>query len=108
MIKIMIIIISKVTIVILRLLKKGYPTGSLSISPQHSANADVTADAKSKIIVSRRHFFADMFSAISKVQNYQNKTRENLLYLYPNNTCLLHISRNFEDIFTYIFFTLCL
>ena len=100
----MIIIISKVTIVILRLIKKSYPPGSLSNSPQHLANAD----AKSKIIVSRRFFFADMFCATPKVQNYQNKTRETFLYLYPNNTCLLHISRNFEDIFTYIFFTLCL
>ena len=31
---------------------------SLSNSRRHSANADVIADVKSKIIVSRRHFFA--------------------------------------------------
>ena len=37
---------------------------SLSNSRRHSANADVIADVKSKIIVSRRHFFADViFSA---------------------------------------------
>ena len=46
---------------------------SLSNSRRHSANADV----KSKIIVARRHFFADViFSATSKVQNYQNETGE--------------------------------
>ena len=40
------------------------------------------ADVKSKIIVSHQHFFADMiFSATSKVQNYQNKTGEQDLYL---------------------------
>ena len=38
-------------------------------------NADIIADAKSKIIVSRLQFFADeIFSNPSKVQNYQNKT----------------------------------
>ena len=37
---------------------------SLSNSHRHSANADVIADVKSKIIVSCRHFFADViFSA---------------------------------------------
>ena len=55
---------------------------SLSNSRRHSANADVIADVKSKIIVSHRHFFADViFSATSKVQNYQNKTREKSLNL---------------------------
>ena len=49
---------------------------SHSYSRQHSANADVIADVKSKIIVSRQHFFADViFSTTSEVQNYQNKTR---------------------------------
>ena len=53
---------------------------SIFNSRRHSANADVIADVKSKIIVSRRHFFADViFSATSKVQNYQNKTREKSL-----------------------------
>ena len=48
---------------------------SLSYSRRHSANADIIADAKSKIIVSRLQFFADeIFSNPSKVQNYQNKT----------------------------------
>ena len=37
---------------------------SLSNSRRHSANADVIAEVKSKIIVSRRRFFADViFSA---------------------------------------------
>ena len=79
---------------------------SLSNSHQHSANVNVIANAKSKIIVSCWHFFGNVvFSATSKVQNYQNKTREN--FLHPNNTCLLHVSRNFKDIFKYICFTLC-
>ena len=56
---------------------------SLSNSRRHSANADVIADMKSKITVSRRNFFADViFSPTSKVQNYQNKTREK--FLNPN------------------------
>ena len=43
---------------------------SLSNSRRHSANADVIVDVKSKIIVSRRHFFSGViFSATSKVQN---------------------------------------
>ena len=55
---------------------------SLSNSRWYSSNADVIADVKSKIIASRRHFLADViFSAISKVQNYQNKTGEKFLYL---------------------------
>ena len=55
---------------------------SLSNSRWYSANADVIADVKSKIIASRRHFLADViFSAISKVQKYQNKTGEKFLYL---------------------------
>ena len=55
---------------------------------------------KSKIIVSCWHFFADMiFSAIWKVQTYENKTREKSLYYTQTNTCLLHISRNFKVIF---------
>ena len=33
---------------------------SLSNSHRHSANADAIADMKSKIIVSRRHFFANV------------------------------------------------
>ena len=55
---------------------------SLSNSRWYSANADVIADVKSKIIASRRHFLANViFSAISKVQKYQNKTGEKFLYL---------------------------
>ena len=42
---------------------------------------NVIADVKSKINVSRPHFFADViFSATSKVQNYQNKTGEKSQY----------------------------
>ena len=79
-----------------KFLQMSYFLHSLSNSRQHSANANVIADMKSKITVSRRQFFADViFSATSKVQNYQNKT-------------LLHISRNFKDIFKYICFTLYL
>ena len=51
---------------------------SLSNSRWHSANADVTADVKSKIIVSRRHFFADViFSATWKVQNLSKSLNPN-------------------------------
>ena len=53
----------------------------LSNSCRHSANADVIANVKSKIIVSRQHFFADMiYAATSKIQNYQYKTGEKSLY----------------------------
>ena len=41
-------------------MKIHYITTSLSNSHQDSANADAIADMKSKIIVSCRHFFADM------------------------------------------------
>ena len=47
----------------------------------NSANADVIANMKSKIIVSCQHFFVNViFSVTSKVQNYQNKTGEKSLY----------------------------
>ena len=47
----------------------------------HLANADVITNMKSKIIVSRWHFFAKtIFSTTSKVQNYQNKTGEKSQY----------------------------
>ena len=52
------------------------------------------ADVKSKIIVSHQHFFADMiFSATSKVQNYQNKTGEK--YLYPSKYVLTTYFKEF-------------
>ena len=55
---------------------------SLFNSRWYSANADVIVHVKSKIIASRRHFFADVISsAISKVQKYQNKTGEKFMYL---------------------------
>ena len=60
---------------------------SLSNSRWHSADADVIADVKSETILSHQQFFANMiFSATSKVQNYQNKTGEKFLYL---NKCVL-------------------
>ena len=60
---------------------------SLSNSRLHSANADVIADMKSKITVSCRHIFVDVvFSATSKVPNYQYKTGEKSLY--PNKSVL--------------------
>ena len=66
---------------------------SLSNSRRHSANADV----KSKIIVSRRHFFADViFSPTSKVQNYQNKTREKSLN--PKKQALTTNCKGFSQI----------
>ena len=82
---------------------------SLSNSHRHSANADMIADVKSKIIVSRRHFFADMiFSATSqKFKTIKIKPEKIPLYT-QTNACLLHISRNFKDIFKYICFTLYL
>ena len=60
---------------------------SLSNSRLHSANADMIADMKSKITVSCRHIFVDVvFSATSKVPNYQYKTGEESLY--PNKSVL--------------------
>ena len=50
---------------------------SLSNSGLHLANVDVIADVKSKIVVSPRHFFADLiFSATSKVQNYKKQSQK--------------------------------
>ena len=50
---------------------------SLSNSHRHLPNADMIVNVKSKIIISHWHFFADViFSANSKVQNYQTKTGE--------------------------------
>ena len=72
-------LIEKTTTTVQRSLYRIYI--SLSNSRGHSANADVIADVTSKIIVSRRHFFADVIlSDISKVQNYQNKTGKKSLY----------------------------
>ena len=51
---------------------------------------------KAKSLLSRRHFFDDViFSATSKVQNYQNKTGEKSLT--EANTYLQHISRNYTS-----------
>ena len=52
------------------------------------------ADVKSKIIVSRRHFFADLVSSTTwKVQTYQNKTGEK--FLYPSKYVLTTYFREF-------------
>ena len=73
---------------------------------QYLVNDDVIANMKSKIIVSHRHFFADMiFSATSKVPI--NIKPEKNPYTQAN-MCLVHISRNFKDIFKDICFTLYL
>ena len=52
------------------------------------------ANVKNKISVSRQHFFADViFSATSKVQNYQNKTGAK--FLYPNKWVLTTYFKEF-------------
>ena len=52
---------------------------SLSNSCWHLANADVIADVKSKINVSRRHFFCrcDFFCHFTKVQTIKIKLGKN-------------------------------
>ena len=69
---------------------------SLSNSRQHLLNADVIADVKSKIIVSRWHFFADViFSATShKFKTIKIKTGENTP-LYPNKYVLTTYFKEF-------------
>ena len=72
---------------------------SLSNSRRHSANADVIADVKSKIIVSRWHFFANViFSTTWNVPNYHkipipkqirtHYTFQRILNIF-SNTCAL-------------------
>ena len=73
---------------------------SLSNSRRHLANADM----KSKIILSRRQFFADViFLPLRKFRTIKIKLEKNSYT--QTNVCLLHISRNFKDIFKYICFT---
>ena len=69
---------------------------SLSNSRQHLLNADVIADVKSKIIVSRWHFFADViFSAtLHKFKTIKIKTGENTP-LYPNKYVLTTYFKEF-------------
>ena len=70
---------------------------SLSNSRRHSANADVIADVKSKITVSRQHFFGDViFCATWKGKFKTTKIRLEKNPYTQANTCLLHISRNFK------------
>ena len=81
---------------------------SLSNSYRHSANADVIADVKRKIIVTRWHFFADVVcSASSKIQNWRKiyKYKKYKIYTQQTKTCLLHISRSLIDILKHICFT---
>ena len=71
---------------------------SLSDSHWHLANVNVIANVKSKITVSCQQFSSDViFSATSKVQNYQIKPEKNPYT--QANMCLLHISKNFIYIF---------
>ena len=87
---------------------RNYLYSSLSNSRRHSANAEVIADVKSKIIVSCWHFFADViFSATSKIQNYQNKTGEKSLY--PSKYVLTTYFKEFYGYFQiYILYSLSL
>ena len=51
---------------------------SLSNSHQHLANADAIANVKSKIIVSRQHFFADkIFLPLQKFKTIKIKPEKN-------------------------------
>ena len=80
---------------------------SLSNSRWYSANADVVADLKSKIIVSRRHLFADVI--VLPLQKFKTIKRQQEKNPYTQtNTYLLHISKNFKGIFKCICFTLYL
>ena len=71
---------------------------SLFNSRQQSANADMISDMKSEIIVSRQYFFVDvLFLLLEKFKTIKIKPEKNTYT--QANTCLLHISRNFKDIF---------
>ena len=74
---------------------------SLSTSRWHSANADVIADVKSKIIVSRRHFFADViFSATSrKFRTIKIKSEKTPLYTQTNTCIFQGILRIFSNVY---------
>ena len=80
---------------------------SLSNSNQHSANADMIADVKSKIIVLCRHFLPTWFFLPHQKFKTIKIKLEKKTYTQVN-TCLLHISRNLKDIFKYICFSLYL
>ena len=73
---------------------KYHLKNSLSNSHWHWANADIIANVKIKVILSRQHFFADMiYSTSSKVQNYKKKNREKSLY--PNKYVLTAYFKKF-------------
>ena len=62
------------------------------------------ADAKSKITVLPWHFFVDViFLSLQKFKTIKIKPEKNPFN--QTNTCLLRISRNFENIFKHICFT---
>ena len=71
---------------------------SLSNSCQHSANANMIAEVTRKITVSHWHFFANMtFLPLQKFKTIKKKLeKKSYTQTY---TYLLHISRNFKDIF---------
>ena len=82
---------------------------SLSNSRQHSANVDVIADMKSKITKSRWYFFADMILCATwkgKFETIKIKLEKNPYT--QTNMCLLHIARNFKNIFKYKLYSLSL
>ena len=80
---------------------------SLSNSCRHLANVNVIAKVKSRITVSHQHFFADViFLPLEKFKTIKIKSEKN--FYTQTNTYLLHISRNFKDIFKHICFTLSL
>ena len=80
----------------------------LTTSAFSKCQRDCQRNVKCKTIVSRRHFFADViFSATSKVQNYQNKTPEKSFYpsKYVLTTYLKEFQRHFQ---IYLFYYLSL
>ena len=90
----------------IKLTRKGQ-RASLSNSRRPLANADVIADVKNKIIVSRQHFLpTGFFLPLQKFETIKTKLEKNSYT--QTNACLLHISRNFKDIFKYMCFTLYL
>ena len=71
------------------------------------ANADAIANIKSKIIVLCWHFFINVIFFLP-FQKFKTKIKLEKNPYTQANTCLLHILRNFKDIFKYKCFTLYL
>ena len=79
-------------------------TNNLSNSRRHSANADVIAE---KSFYRVGNFLPTwFFLPLRKFRTIKIKLEKNSYT--QTNACLLHISRNFKDIFKYICFTLYL